>query len=159
MARMPAKEPATKPRAKPPVDRKGPPPKWATVERKKRHPEVDAFIARYPKRTADAMRRLRALVHEEVEGTQEAIYWGVPFFFRNAPFCYISPAKKHITLGFTLGGEFQRSFPALKGSGKTTVLKASLHPGYALPEDEVRQWLREAGAADAKHAADDCGPP
>jgi hypothetical protein len=126
------------------------------VERTPRDPKVDAFIKRYPKRTADAMQRLRAIVHEEVEGAEEAIYWGVPFFFRHTPFCYLSPSKRHITVGFTMGGTFKRTWPALKGTGKTTVRKAALHPGYALPEDDIRAWLREAAAIDAEHADEDC---
>lgn len=149
------KRPAKKP-ASPAKERAGTPPKWATVERKRKNPKVDSFIARYPKRTREAMERLRALIHEEVDGAEEAIYWGVPFFFRHSPFCYVSPSKKHITLGFTMGAEFKRKSNALKGTGKTPVVKATLHPGYALPEDDIRAWLRDAANIDAKHADEDC---
>jgi hypothetical protein len=153
---MATRKTAKKPAREPHQDRQGPAPKWATVERKPRNKKVDAFITRYPKNTQEACARIRAIVHEEVEDVEEAIYWGVPFFFRHTPMCYISPSKKHVTLGFTMGGAFKVKSPLLKGTGRTTVLKANFHPGYPLPLDEIRAWVREAAAIDAKHAGQEC---
>jgi hypothetical protein len=133
--------------------RKGP--KWATVERSPRDKAVDAFIAKLPKTSAKACTRLRALVHEEVPEAREAIYWGVPFFFGKTPFAYISPGKKHVTLGFTMGAKIDDPSGSLKGTGRTTVRKANLHPGYPLPEADVRLWLRKAAAID-RAQADEC---
>ena len=113
---------------------------------KKRHPDVEAYLARQPIPQRALAEELRKLVHRSVKDARETIYYGVPFFFVDGFwFCYVSPAKKHVTLGFTMGDRIRDPSKRLVGTGKSPIRKIALKLDDAVP-DEARSWIEQAAA-------------
>ncbi len=130
--------------------------KWRTQDWEPRNPRVDAFLAKLdgPRRVVVA--DLRARIHAVAPDVRESIYWGVPFFFRKGPFCYLSPAKKHVTFGFMRGSHIADPSGRLTSTGKTTVAKAVLKYDADPDAHAIDGWLREAVRLDDAGADEEC---
>ncbi len=131
-------------------------PKWSTVETLPRHPDVDAFIERYKGPIRAHMEAIRELVHAASPDVREAIYWGVPFYWRHGPMMYASPAQKHVTVGFTRGREIKDGSGRLEGSEKTPVAKTQFRRGDVLPLDDLNDWIAQALALDEQYQDEVC---
>jgi len=117
------------------------------IEARRRHPDVEGFLRDREGPVGDLARRLRKIVHDAVPDAEEGMKWGVPFFVRKGPLCYISPARRHVTFGLARGVEIDDTSGRLCGTGKSPIRKAEIRPGD-LPEADVRGWLAQAVALD-----------
>ena len=93
----------------------------AAASAKRRHPDVEAYVAKVPLPARLLAADLRALVKRAAKDARENLCYGVPFFFvgpqrgsaesgssrqgrsGGVAFCYVSPAKTHVTFGSTMG--------------------------------------------------------
>lgn len=120
---------------------------------KRRHPDVAAYVSNVPLPARALVRDLRALVHAEVKDASENLYYGVPFFFiRGVGFCHVSPAKKHVTLGFVWGTSIRDPTGLLQGTGKSPVRKVTLAFDDPIP-DAAADWIRQSAQV-AREAAE-----
>ena len=120
----------------------------------KRDPAVDAFLAKRPLPARVLCGELRALVHATAKDAREGISYGVPFFFaEDVPFCYLSPAKTHVTLGFPMGASIDDPSGRLVGTGKSPIRKVALGLEEPVPR-EARAWVEQASriARSARHS-------
>lgn len=114
------------------------------LKAKRRHPDVAAYVAKVPLPARALVQDLRSLVRAEVKDATENLYYGVPFFFiRGVGFCYVSPAKAHVTLGFVWGASIRDRTGLLKGTGKSPVRKVALVVDDPIP-DVAPEWIRQA---------------
>lgn len=116
----------------------------AAAGAKRRHPDVEAYVARvaFPARglTAD----LRALVLATAKDARESLCYGVPFFFVDGiAFCYVSPARQHVTFGFTMGGGIHDASGRLVGTGRSPIRKVALALDEPVPADAT-DWIVQA---------------
>jgi hypothetical protein len=119
---------------------------------KRRHPDVEAYLARLPLPARALSSELRKLVHATVKDARETIYYGVPFFFvDDVWFCYVSAAKKHVTFGFTMGDRIADPSGRLVGTGKSPIRKVALGLDEPVPA-QARGWVEQAAAL-AREAA------
>ncbi len=130
--------------------------KWRTLDWEPRNPRVDAFIAKLDGPRRAVVTDLRERIHAAAPDIRESIYWGVPFFFRKGPFCYLSPARKHLTFGFMRGSDIRDPSGLLSSTGKTSVAKATLKYDADPVEAAIAAWLLEAVRLDDAGADEDC---
>lgn len=118
--------------------------KDAAAQAKRRHPDVDAFLARQPLPARMLAAELRALVKRRVDDAREGISYGVPFFFLDGvAFCYVSPAKERVTLGFTMGASIHDASGRLVGTGRSPIRKVALALDEGVPP-HAAGWIDEA---------------
>lgn len=111
---------------------------------KRRHPDVAAYLDRLPLPARALARELRALVHATVKDAREDLYYGVPFFFVDGVgFCYVSPAKKHVTFGLVWGASIRDGSGLLEGTGKSPIRKVTLALDAAVPP-QTRAWIERS---------------
>ncbi|HWG92584.1 MAG TPA: DUF1801 domain-containing protein [Candidatus Thermoplasmatota archaeon] len=122
--------------------------KMETMDLRRDHPDVRAYLQRLAPEQRRVATHLRALIRDEVPDVREGILWAIPFYWRKHPFCYVSPAKRHVTLGFPLGVGINDATGLLTGTGKSTIRKAVLKLKEDVPEEAVRDWLQQAIAID-----------
>lgn len=121
---------------------------------RKRHPDVVAYLERLPPPARALASDLRKLVHATVKDARERLYYGVPFFFLDGVgFCYVSPAKDHLTLGIVWGASIRDDTGLLVGTGKSPIRKITL--GYDDPiPDAARDWISRSAQV-ARDAGND----
>lgn len=103
---------------------------------------VDAYIASPGGWQTDLMQRLRWIVSDEAPSASVSIKWGRPVWDSNGPATYIQAFTTKVNLGFWRGAEMNDPLRLLVGSGRSRHL--SLHPGEALPEEPIRDFVRQA---------------
>lgn len=136
-------------RGRGPLHMAGADPKWKTLDRKPRHPDVDEYIAQLGEPRTSVVSRIRELIHETLPEAEEAKYWGVPFFCAIGPVMYLSAAKKHLTIGLTRGTAVADDHGLLEGTGVTPIRKAILKWNQPIPEAAIVDWLQQSAAIDA----------
>lgn len=125
---------------------------WHDGPKSRPNPLVDAYIEDQEWQQ-DLCKHVRALALE-YEFVTEGIAWGVPFWFMDrekagfsqqegpwAPFCYVSCAKAHVTVGIAKGIEVQDRFNLLTGTGKSPIRKLTLKKNADFPEEPIRDYL------------------
>lgn len=118
----------------------------AATAAKRKHPDVEAYVARVPFPARGLTADLRALVLREAKDARENLCYGVPFFFvAGVAICYVSPARKHVTFGFTMGERLDDPSGRLVGTGRSPIRKATLALDEPAPAD-ARAWVRQAAA-------------
>jgi len=122
----------------------GPVAKWHEGDKRKRHPDVTAYIADLEPPQKAIVEAIRRIVKEEVPDAVEGIAYGVPFWFARDPLCYASAAKNHITLGMARGMEIEDRFGLLTGTGKSPIRKCVVKLKTGLNPVALREWLRLA---------------
>lgn len=109
-------------------------------------PRVDAYIERAAPFAQPILRHLRALVHEAVDGLDEALKWGMPhFIYRGKNLAGMSAFKAHAA--FIIHGE-GRQGDAMGQFGKLAAL--SDLPGDNALKDKLvaaRERIDSAGSA------------
>lgn len=129
-------------------------PRWQEVDKRPRHPMVDALLSKLPGPKRAVAERLRELLHEAAPTAQEGVYYNTPFLFLREPLCYLSPARSHLTLGFPKGTRIADSAGFLTSTHRSEVAKVALPWDEPLPEAAIRGWVRQAARLDA-----DAEPP
>jgi hypothetical protein len=69
----------------------------------RRHPGVDAYIARSAAFARPILKHLRGVVHEACPETEEKLKWGFPHFDYKGMLCSMAAFKAHATFGFWKG--------------------------------------------------------
>lgn len=66
---------------------------------RKIHRNVDEYIASFPERTADILRRLRGVIRDSVPVLTEGISYAIPTFYLNGKYLvYIAGFKNHVSV-------------------------------------------------------------
>ncbi len=112
---------------------------WHDQPKRRRHPEVDGYIADLDELQRSMVDAIRAKWRED-QDVVEGIAWGVPCWFKQGPLGYASAAQKHVTLGFFRGMEIGMG---LKGTGKSPVAKHVWKVGAKTPE-LLDGWVEKA---------------
>ena len=83
---------------------------------------VDAYLNdKVPPELRPVADRLLALMAELAPKATLAISYGAPMWKGAGYLAWISGAKKHVTLGFTYGREFEDKYGLLRGTGKNAM--------------------------------------
>lgn len=109
---------------------------------------IERYFARMPLPTRVVALELDALVRAALPRATMGIKWGVPFYARKGPVCYISAAQRHVTFGLLQGAEIPDASGRLTSTGKSPIAKAVFKAGDPVPTAEVRAWLKRAVALD-----------
>jgi len=104
------------------------------------NPQVTDYIAQAPDGQIELLESLRALVHESVNGTTEAIKWGFPVFGKIKDFAYLRHSKKHVTLGFYNIDKIDDPDNLLEGSGNT-LRHIKVKSTADIDEKLLTKWL------------------
>lgn len=112
--------------------------------------DVDAYLARQPLPARVLCGELRDLVHATAKGAREEVRYGVPFFLLgDAPLCYLSVARTHVTFGFAMGAAIDDASGRLVGTGKSPIRKVALALDEPVP-NEARGWVAQAARIAAR---------
>jgi hypothetical protein len=79
--------------------------------------QIDEYVAKLPGWQQVIVERLISCVTTAVPDATVAIKWSQPVFTTNGPFCYIKPAKAHVSFGFWWGARMNDPNGVLEGSG------------------------------------------
>lgn len=113
---------------------------------KRTHADVEAYLAKLPPHARALAGELRRLAKATVKDARENLYYGVPFFFVDGVgFCYVSPAKKHLTFGIVWGASIGAAGSQLEGTGKSPIRKVTLAYDDPVPDD-AREWIARSAA-------------
>ncbi len=124
-----------------------------------RTPDVEDFLARYPRRVQQLAVALRRIIRKSVPGVLEAvnsrqnrIAYRVPdeSGTRSHNFCHIAPFEDHLRLGFEHGAQLADPAHLLTGKGKRTryVLAAK---SSDIPPEEIGMMAAEAALVAVNH--------
>jgi uncharacterized protein YdeI (YjbR/CyaY-like superfamily) len=69
----------------------------------KKHPGIDAYIAKSAPFARPILRHLRRVVHAGCPGVEETLKWGMPSFTHKGILCGMAAFKAHATFGFWKG--------------------------------------------------------
>ncbi len=121
--------------------------------------DVEAFIARYPRRMQQLILALRRIIRKSVPGVLEAVNSRQNLITYRVPdeagtkshyFCHIAPFDDHLRLGFEHGAQLADPAHLLTGRGKRTrhilVSKSS-----DIPPEEVGMMAAEAALVAVNH--------
>ncbi len=86
---------------------------------------------------------LRKLLHKYAPDAREFMSYGIPNYKGKRGLAVISPAKKHITLAFSRGADFEDKYGLLEGVGKVSknVRFKNLED---INEDAFRYYIKQA---------------
>ncbi len=115
-----------------------------------RFKDVDDYIAQLSGWQAEAVAKLRAIVHDAAPDAEEAIKWSQPVFSKNGPFCYIRAFKKHINFGFWRGAQLTDPSGLLQTGGKKMAHVKVASLGDIRP-DLFKDFVREAVELNLEH--------
>ncbi len=121
-------------------------------------PEVDAYIEKSAEFAQPILEHLRGLVHKAVPEVEEAIKWGMPYFYlKGEPLCAMAAFKAHCAFGFwkapliTTPGVISPDANGMSSIGKiaskkdlpkVAALTAALKEAVALNEAGVKSTVR-----------------
>ncbi|KPJ88366.1 MAG: hypothetical protein AMJ53_16935 [Gammaproteobacteria bacterium SG8_11] len=111
---------------------------------------VDEFVeAKVLTEYQPVVAMIRDLMKECAPDAEEVISYGLPAYRGNHLLAVISPTKKHITLAFARGVEFEDEYGLLQGVGKVSkhVKIKSLDTAN---EEALRYYINQALEFDAK---------
>ncbi len=104
------------------------------------NPKVTDYIQNASPTQIEILEETRGLIHNSVEGVEEAIKWGFPVFNNGKDFTYLRVAKNHITLGFYHIDKIQDPDALLEGSGNTLKHIKITNLNNDL-KNQIRKWL------------------
>jgi len=101
---------------------------------------IDAYIAAFPPETQKILEKIRAIIHEEAPGVDEAMAYGIPTFRLNGNLVHFGGYKKHIGFYPTPAGieAFEEEISAYKHA-KGSVQFSLDQP---MPYDLIREMVR-----------------
>jgi hypothetical protein len=89
---------------------------------------------------AEAMRRLRQLIHATVPGIQEEFKWGRPVFRAKKDLAYFKTTRAYLTLGFFHTQQLDDPDGLLEGTGKD-MRHIKIRNADAINEELIKSWL------------------
>lgn len=104
--------------------------------------EVSDYISRATADQIEMLEALRSLIHQSVEGTSEAIKWGMPVFRKNKNFTYLRFSAKHITLGFYNFERIMDTDKILEGEGNS-MRHVKIRTMDDLKKETFSKWLQD----------------
>jgi hypothetical protein len=112
--------------------------------------DVDEFIRhRVEPELQPLVARLRGLMRELAPTTRELIRYNMPVFCGRNIIAYITPARQHITLSFTLGVRFEDKYGLLRGSAKD-ARHLKLKTIADINKTALRYYVKQGLALDRK---------
>ena len=137
----------------------------------KKHPGIDAYIAKSADFAKPILKRLRKTVHAACSAVEEDLKWGFPHFLYKGMLCSMAAFKAHCQLRvlarFVLGGD---NIPNLvRREREAWASSVGLRMSPKLPDDKLlaqyikaamqaerrRHQTEEAGQAEAQSPAED----
>ena len=111
---------------------------------------VDEFVKeKVPPDFHDIVAMLRKLMRECAPHATEKISYGLPMWIGRSTLAWISPAKQHITFGFTFGSEFDDKHGLLQGKGKH-ARNVRIKELAEANREALRHYIQQAVEHDAK---------
>jgi uncharacterized protein YdeI (YjbR/CyaY-like superfamily) len=111
----------------------------------KKHPGVDAYIAKSADFAKPILKRLRKVVHAACPNVEEELKWNFPHFLYEGMLCGMAAFKAHCSFGFWRGSLLAEKHPEL-GSQKESMGQFGRITDIAeLPDDKLlAQYIKTA---------------
>lgn len=108
--------------------------------------QLTQYIESAPEPHQSIMRKIRAIMQENVPGLQESFKWSRPVFGTTKDFAYLQANKSHVSLGFYRFDLFDDPDGLLEGTGKT-MRHVKLRKPEDIDEARLKSWLTALTAA------------
>lgn len=106
--------------------------------------EIDEKIEGCPDDHRALASRLRNLIHDEVDGVEEAVKWGNPtFVVGGTHLFYLADSSDHVKFGLFTGAGLSDPEEIVEGTGKK-MRHVKVDDADSLDEDAIRGLVREA---------------
>ena len=114
----------------------------------KKHPGVDAYIAKSADFAKPILKHLRSVVHEGCPEVQEELKWGFPHFMYKGILCSMASFKAHCAFGFWKGELLAKQHKALADTRESAMGEFGRITRLADLPDEKRllRYVKEAVA-------------
>jgi len=112
----------------------------------KKHPGVDAYIAKSADFAKPILKRIRKVVHAACPAVEEELKWNFPHFLYKGMLCGMAAFKAHCSFGFWRGSLLAEKFPELGENSKESMGKfGRITDDSELPADKLlAQYIKAA---------------
>jgi uncharacterized protein YdeI (YjbR/CyaY-like superfamily) len=87
----------------------------------KKHPGIDAYIAKSADFAKPILKRLRKVVHSACLNVEEDLKWNFPHFLYKGMLCSMAAFKAHCSFGFWRGSLLAEKYPELGSQNKENM--------------------------------------
>lgn len=102
--------------------------------------EVTDYINNAEEEQQKIMTAVRALIHESVEGVEEAFKWSRPVFSKKKGFAYLLTTKSHVNLGFMDFHKINDPKNLLEGTGKD-MRHIKIKKAADIDAEMLKEWF------------------
>jgi len=112
----------------------------------KKHPGVDAYIAKSADFAKPILKRIRKVVHAACPAVEEELKWNFPHFLYKGMLCGMAAFKAHCSFGFWRGSLLAERFPELGENSKESMGQfGRITNDSELPADKLlAQYIKAA---------------
>ncbi len=112
----------------------------------KKHPGVDAYIAKSADFAKPILKRIRKVVHAACPAVEEELKWNFPHFLYKGMLCSMAAFKAHCSFGFWRGSLLAEMHPELGRLNKDSMRQfGRIVDGSELPDDQqFAQYIKAA---------------
>ena len=112
----------------------------------KKHPGVDAYIAKSADFAKPILKRIRKVVHAACPAVEEELKWNFPHFLYKGMLCGMAAFKAHCSFGFWRGSLLAEKFPELGENSKESMGQfGRITDDSELPADKLlAQYIKAA---------------